>query len=119
MGIPLHPRYFKVSEANALFGLAICKIEEKNALTMEGMIEAILAIAMETVKVDTIAERKAPDLDELHVGIYKELVALEKTHELTVGESLKTLLGAAMDINKYKIRYERHPDEPGKKGDEA
>lgn len=44
--------------------------------------------------------------------------AVEK-YELTYGEIFSILSQAMAAWAKYAIRQERHPDEPGKKGDEA
>jgi hypothetical protein len=40
-------------------------------------------------------------------------------HNLTYAEELKILTGRLQSIAKYSIRSERHPEEPGKPGDEA
>jgi len=47
------------------------------------------------------------------------LLELETEHELTYGELFSLLANAVGNLAKYQIRAERHPDEPGKKGDEA
>lgn len=47
------------------------------------------------------------------------LLDLEQKHELTYGELYSMLGGKIVDLAKYHIRFERHPESPDKKGDEA
>lgn len=115
----LHPRYFKVTEARLDFTKILLKAEEKHDLSINAIVEILLLIAIETNKVETLKDRKDPDLDEIGMVIYRELVAQEKTHGLTPAESVKNLLDVASSTHKYAIRLERHPDDPDKKGDEA
>lgn len=39
-------------------------------------------------------------------------------HDLTSGELVSILSGQVRELAKYIIREERHPGQPGKKGDE-
>jgi hypothetical protein len=43
---------------------------------------------------------------------------LARKHDLTYGELFSILANAGTIVAKYQIRLERHPDDPGKKGDE-
>jgi hypothetical protein len=47
------------------------------------------------------------------------LLNLEQKHELTLGEILHLLGGEVAHFATYQIRYERHPDNPDKRGDEV
>ncbi len=47
-------------------------------------------------------------------GIIKEL----HKHDLTFGETIRILSGIMSTGAKYKIREERHPENPDKGGDE-
>ena len=47
------------------------------------------------------------------------MIALEQKYELTFGEMYSILGNKIADLAKYQIRAERHPNSPGKKGDEA
>ena len=47
------------------------------------------------------------------------MIALEQRYELTFGEMYSILGNKIADLAKYQIRAERHPNSPGKKGDEA
>ena len=49
----------------------------------------------------------------------KFLLDLEQKYDLTYGEMFQMLGQAVGNLAKYQIRAERHPDEPGKGGDEA
>ena len=44
---------------------------------------------------------------------------LEQKHNLTYGEMYHILAVQLLNLTKYHIRCERHPDDPEKKGDEA
>jgi hypothetical protein len=100
--------------------LTILKIEDHHKVTIEEMIGIFLAIAVETNKVEACKDRKDPEgLSEVGQKILKEVKLAEEKHGLTQGESMKFLLGQALNMNKYAIRHERHPDDPDKKGDEA
>jgi hypothetical protein len=115
----IHPRYFKVTEARLEFHKELLKAEEKHDLTIDKILEPLLAIAVETNKVEDLKDRKAPDLDEVGMGIYRALIAQEKLHELTPAESIKILLEIANTNNQYAIQMDRHPDDPEKKSDRA
>lgn len=47
------------------------------------------------------------------------LLDLEQKYDLTSGELFSMLGHKIVDLAKYQIRSERHPDDPDKKGDEA
>lgn len=116
----LHPRYFKVAEANNSLRLTFLKIEERLDLTIDRVIGILLAIATETNKVEELKDRNYPiSLDDVGEEFYRELQKTEAKYDLTQGESLKILLDAAANESKYSIRLERHPDDPEKKGDES
>ncbi len=117
----VHPRYFIVTEAKIALDMAVIRIEEKYDLDIEQVLSILLQIATETNKVPTCKDR-APLMRGL-APYEKELldivVELEAKHELTTAESIKNLLEAAQNVNKYAIRIDRHPNDPNKKGDEA
>lgn len=117
--VQIHPRYYKVTQARLEWYGQVLKAEEKEDLSIGQLLEFFLTIALETNKVDKVADRKTPDFDAVMAGLYKALVAVEKTYELTPAETIKIMLEVAQDTNKYAIRLDRHPDDPDKKGDEA
>lgn len=45
-------------------------------------------------------------------------LSLLERHELTDGEAVKLLSSLLAQLAKYVIQYERHPNDPDKKGDE-
>ena len=47
------------------------------------------------------------------------IAKLVQKHDLTIGEVIKILNSILGQYIKYLIRYERHPDDSNKKGDEA
>lgn len=58
-------------------------------------------------------------VDKARLAFDQFLLDLEQKHNLTYGEIFSLLGGAVVSLAKYQIRAERHPEEPGKKGDEA
>ena len=58
-------------------------------------------------------------IDMARLEFDRLLLDLAQKHELTYGELFLILGSAVSDNAKCLIRAERHPDEPGKKGDEA
>lgn len=119
-GLRLHPRYFPVAEATNGLALRFLKIEERCKLSMEKVMEILLAIATETNKSENCKDRKDPKgLDEAGKELLQELKQTEEKYGLTQGETMRFLLDQAMNMNKYLIRHERHPNDPDKKGDEA
>lgn len=119
-GLRLHARYFKVAEATNTLRLTFLKIEERLDLDIERVIGILLQIATETNKAVKLKDRRYPmGLDEVGEEFFKELKKTEEEYQLTQGESLRLVLDAAANEVKYLIRYERHPNDPDKKGDEA
>lgn len=119
-GLQLHPRYFKFREASNSLLLTFLKIEEREDLTIDKVIGILLEIASDTNKALDLKHRGGPfTLDAIGEEFLTEIKKVEKQYELTQGETLKILLEAAADQAKYLIRYERHPNDPDKKGDEA
>ena len=58
-------------------------------------------------------------VDQARLEFDQFVLDLSQKHDLTYGE-LFSILGRSIAENaKYQIRAERHPNDPGKKGDEA
>ncbi len=56
---------------------------------------------------------------EAQCALTMAVVEIIEKHQLTFAEVSGIILGVAQDFNKQAIRHERHPDGPGKGGDEA
>jgi hypothetical protein len=115
----IHPRYWTVNKARNEFGLAICDIVEKHRPYINAVTESLLKIALETNRAVKSKKRKMPELDKVGKEIYEALIVEEKTHGLTLNESVKILLEETESNHKYALRHERHPKSPDKKYDEA
>lgn len=115
----IHPRYYIVQEAKIALDMALIRMEETQGLDIEQILNTLLQIALETNKVDACKDRKPFMLKPWEREFLAVLVELEKKHELTPAESIKLLIEAAQNVNKFSIRLDRHPEDPAKKGDEA
>lgn len=58
-------------------------------------------------------------VDQARLEFDQFLIDLAQKHELTYGELFSMFGHAIANHAKYQIRSERHPNSPGKKGDEA
>ncbi len=52
-------------------------------------------------------------------GLAVELMQVQEQHGMTPVELLQALLLFGVEMSKYLLRLERHPDDPGKPADEA
>lgn len=59
------------------------------------------------------------NVNEAKYKVLEAILKIEQEYELTYGEIFGILGDTVSDYAKYAIRDERHPNDPGKKGDEA
>jgi hypothetical protein len=119
MNMQIHPRYWKVTEAKNKFCLEMWRILGSEHPYINSTTESLLKIALATSEAVKTKKRTMPELDEVGKKIYEALLVEEKANDITLNESILILIEAIQGAHAFALRYERHPQDPDKKYDEA